>query len=123
LLLRVDGSDGGIAHAVTPGLQVTSETMLETWIRMDRNPEVIPTIGPLQRPEFTHLSICFQREFALSIGVEIENAYLGNGSGPIVEPKDNTVTMNIVVDAAHDIGAAIRDASLEDAEEPIRTED
>jgi hypothetical protein len=92
-------------------------------IRTGRNPKVIPTIGPVQGPEFTQLSVWFQLEFDLSVSVKVEDTYPERRFGAIVDPKDNAVTINIEGDTAHEVGLAICDTSFEDAEKRVRTED
>jgi hypothetical protein len=115
--------DSRIAHTVPSGLQVTSETVLKTRIGTGRNRKVVPAIGAVQRPEFTQFSIWFQREFDRFVSVVVENFYLGRGSGAIVDSKDNAMTLDIVSEAAREVGLATGDASLKDAEERIRTKD
>src|ERR1700730_2801729 len=83
LLLWMDLSDRRIAHAVVSGLQVTSKTMVETRVRAGSNPEVIPSIRSLQRPEFASLLICFQREFNPLVSVIVQETYLESGFGAI----------------------------------------
>ena len=119
----MDGADRRIAHTVAPGLQVTGEAMPKTRIRTGRNRQVIPTVGSVQRPEFTPLSIWFQPQFDRLMSVMFGDFYFDTDSRVIVDPEDHTVTLNIVGETTGDVGAAIRDASLEDAEETIRTED
>ena len=100
LLLWMDLSDRRIAHAVVSGLQVTSKTMLETRVRAGSNPEVIPSIRSLQRPEFASLFACSQREFDPLVSVIVQDTYLESGFGAIVRPENYPITMNIVGNAA-----------------------
>ena len=118
----MDGPDRRITHAVASGLQVTGEAVPKPRIRTGRNRQVIPTVGSAHRPEFTALSIWFQLQIGRLMSVMFGDFHFARNSRVIVNSQDNTVTLNIVDQAAGDVCTAICDASLEDAEETIGTE-
>src|ERR1700693_3676908 len=123
LLCWMARSDRRIAHTVASGLQVTRKTILKARIRAGSNPEVIPSIRSLQRPEFASLFACSQREFDPLVSVIVQDTYLESGFGAIVRPENYPIAMNIVGNAACNVGLAARDASLEDAEKRVWTKD
>src|ERR1700730_13035314 len=68
-------SDCRISHAVAPGLEVTSETPFETWVRPGRDRKVVPAEGAMQRRELAHFSVSLQRVGGHTFGVVINNVH------------------------------------------------
>jgi hypothetical protein len=64
----------------------------------------------------------FQSQFDRLMTVVFGDFYFTRNSRVIVNPQDNTVTLNIVDEATGDVSAAICDTSLEGAEETVGTE-
>src|SRR5580704_1333318 len=121
--LRLNGSDCRIAHTVASSLQVASEPMLKTRIRMSRNLEVIPAMGSVQSKEFTQLSVWWQSECYRFSSVIVEDAYFQLYSGTIVNPKDYAITSDIIHDVGRNICLSRGNASLEHAKKCVRSKD